>query len=147
MGLDFGVEQVPDATTLLHSRHLLEKHELGKALFESQNQIFDEQDWIMRGGSIVDAVNLAGVKRSHAILPVLRDADEQRVTQACASVAATARDAAITLLALTTCLRGCDIIGLRLSNIDWRGQTIGIVQQMGMALSGSRSHRLWTPSG
>ena len=27
MGLDFAVEQVPDATTLLHFRHLLEKHQ------------------------------------------------------------------------------------------------------------------------
>lgn len=51
---------------------------------------------------LVDAVNLAGVKRTHAILPVLSDEDEQRVVQACASVAVGARDAAITLLALTT---------------------------------------------
>ena len=78
---------------------------------------------------LVDAVNLAGVKRSHAILPVLSDEDEQGVVQACASKAVSARDAAITLLALTTGLRACDIIGLRLGNIDWRGATIGIVQQ------------------
>lgn len=50
MGLDFAVEQVPDATTLLHFRHLLEEHRLGEKLFESQNQIFEEQGWIMRGG-------------------------------------------------------------------------------------------------
>ena len=37
--------------------------------------------------------------------------------------------AAITLLALTTGLRACDIVNLRLADIDWRGQTIGIVQQ------------------
>jgi IS5 family transposase len=59
MGLDFTVEQVPDATTLLHFRHLLENHQLGKKLFEAQNQIFDEQGWIMRGGSIVDATIIA----------------------------------------------------------------------------------------
>jgi transposase, IS5 family len=59
MGLDFGVEQVPDATTLLHFRHLLEKHKLGEKLFASQNEIFDEQGWIMRGGSIVDATIIA----------------------------------------------------------------------------------------
>jgi integrase len=78
---------------------------------------------------LVDAVNLAGVRRSHAILPVLSDEDERLVVQACASDAVSPRDAAITLLALTTGLRACDIIGLRLSNIDWRGATIGIVQQ------------------
>jgi IS5 family transposase len=59
MGLDFAVEQVPDATTLLHFRHLLEKHRLGERLFQAQNQIFDEQGWIMRGGSIVDATIIA----------------------------------------------------------------------------------------
>jgi IS5 family transposase len=59
MGLDFAVEQVPDATTLLHFRHLLEKHRLGEKLFQAQNQIFDEQGWMMRGGSIVDATIIA----------------------------------------------------------------------------------------
>jgi IS5 family transposase len=59
MGLDFAVEQVPDATTLLHFRHLLEKHQLGEKLFASQNEIFEAQGWIMRGGSIVDATIIA----------------------------------------------------------------------------------------
>ncbi len=59
MGLDFSVEQVPDATTLLHFRHLLEKHSLGEKLFQAQNEIFEEQGWIMRGGSIVDATIIA----------------------------------------------------------------------------------------
>ena len=40
-----------------------------------------------------------------------------------------ARDAAITLLALTTGLRACDLVALRLVDIDWRAGTIGIVQQ------------------
>jgi len=59
MGLDFAVEQVPDATTLLHFRHLLEEHKLGEKLFESQNEIFEHEGWIMRGGSIVDATIIA----------------------------------------------------------------------------------------
>jgi integrase len=78
---------------------------------------------------LVDAANLADVKRSHAIISVLRDEDERQVVRACASGAVGARDAAITLLALTTGLRACDIVGLRLGDIDWRGSTIGIVQQ------------------
>ena len=74
-----------------------------------------------RGRSdLVDAAGLAGVRRSHAILPVLSDDDEQLVMQACASGVVSARDAAITLLALTTGLRACDIIALRLADIDWR---------------------------
>lgn len=59
LGLDFAVEQVPDATTLLHFRHLLEQHQLGEQLFASQNEIFEAQGWIMRGGSIVDATIIA----------------------------------------------------------------------------------------
>jgi transposase, IS5 family len=59
MGLDFGVEQVPDATTLLHFRHLLEEHKLGEKLLEAQNEIFKREGWIMNGGSIVDATIIA----------------------------------------------------------------------------------------
>jgi IS5 family transposase len=59
MRLDFAVEQAPDATTLLHFRHLLEKRELGKALFEAQNRLFEENGWVMRGGSVVDATLIA----------------------------------------------------------------------------------------
>ncbi|MGI8882205.1 MAG: IS5 family transposase [Jatrophihabitans sp.] len=59
LALDFAVEQVPDATTLLHFRHLLEKHQLGEKLFQAQSQIFAEEGWIMRGGSIVDATIIA----------------------------------------------------------------------------------------
>lgn len=59
MRLDFAVEQVPDATTLLHFRHLLEQHDLGQRLLVAQNEIFQEQGWIMRGGSIVDATIIA----------------------------------------------------------------------------------------
>jgi site-specific recombinase XerD len=80
-------------------------------------------------GDLVDAVNLIGIKRPHKILPVLCDHDEDLVVKGCMSEAVSARDAALTLLALTTGLRACDIIALKLADIDWRGQTIGIVQQ------------------
>ena len=71
---------------------------------------------------LVDAVNLAGVKRSHPIVPVLGDDDQRLVVTACASGMVCARDAAITLLALSTGLRACDIVGLRLGDVDWRGR-------------------------
>jgi integrase len=78
---------------------------------------------------LVSALNLVGVKRFHAIVPTLDDADERLVVHACASGVISARDAAITLLALSTGLRACDIVALRLGDVDWRGLTIGIVQQ------------------
>ena len=78
---------------------------------------------------LVNALNLAGIKRFHAIVPVLGDGDEELVVRACASGVVSARDAAITLLALSTGLRACDIVALRMGDVDWRGHTIGIVQQ------------------
>jgi integrase len=60
---------------------------------------------------------------------VLSDDDEDLVVPACTSGPVSARDAAITLPALTTGLRACGIVALRRADIDRRGQTIGIVQQ------------------
>lgn len=78
---------------------------------------------------LIDAAGMAGAKRSHAILPVLSDDHERLVMRACALGTVSARDAAITLLGLTTGLRACDIVNLRLGDIDWRAQTAEIVQQ------------------
>ena len=78
---------------------------------------------------LVDALGLAGIKRPHEIIPALSDDDEELVVAACASGVVSAREAAITLLALTTRFRACDIVGLRKRDIDWRGRTIGVVQQ------------------
>lgn len=59
MRLDFGTQQVPDATTLLHFRHLLEKHRLGEAMFAVLNAKLEADGLVMRGGSIVDATIIA----------------------------------------------------------------------------------------
>ena len=55
MGLDFITETVPDATTLLKFRHLLEEHEIGKVIFDDIKKALDEAGLIMHGGTIVDA--------------------------------------------------------------------------------------------
>ena len=55
VGINFMTEQVPDATTLLHFRHLLEAHHLGKAMFGAIKRLMDETGHIMHGGTIVDA--------------------------------------------------------------------------------------------
>ena len=59
MGVDFATRQVPDATTLLHFRHLLEEHQLGEAMFTALNARLDADGLVMRGGSIVDATIIA----------------------------------------------------------------------------------------
>ncbi len=78
---------------------------------------------------LVAAVSLAGVRRSRPIIEVLGDADQELVIRACAAGRVSARNAAITLLAVTTGLRACDIIALRLADAGWRGATIGIIQR------------------
>lgn len=78
---------------------------------------------------LVEAVGLAGTRRFHRIHPRLDDADVVRVVHACIGPRVTARDGALTLLCLTTGLRACDLVALRLGDIDWRTATLGIVQR------------------
>ena len=48
-------EALPDETTILNFRHLLERHELGKGLFEEINRHLEAQGLRLREGTIVDA--------------------------------------------------------------------------------------------
>ncbi|SFU87318.1 IS5 family transposase, partial [Halomonas korlensis] len=59
VGIDLAVESVPDATTLLRFRHLLEKHALTQRIFEEINAHLAEQGLFMREGTIVDATIVA----------------------------------------------------------------------------------------
>ena len=58
-GIDLGRDPVPDATTLLHFRHLLEAHGLAKAIFEEVGGHLEEKKLSMREGTIVDATIIA----------------------------------------------------------------------------------------
>jgi len=58
-GIDLAVEAVPDATTLLHFRHWLERHELTRVLFDEIGAMLEERGLLMRQGTIVDATILA----------------------------------------------------------------------------------------
>ena len=59
IGIDLAIESVPDATTLLRFRHLLEKHALTQRIFEEINASLAEQGLFMREGTIVDATIVA----------------------------------------------------------------------------------------
>lgn len=78
---------------------------------------------------LLDALALARARRHHKIVPLLDSGVERKVVDACQQGLVSARGAAIVLLSLLTGLRACDIRGLQLADIDWRGGTIGIVQQ------------------
>jgi transposase, IS5 family len=53
------VDGVPDATTVLHFRHWLERHELTKGLFDEIAAMLEERGLLMRQGTIVDATIIA----------------------------------------------------------------------------------------
>lgn len=59
MKINFLEDQVPDATTLLKFRHLLEKHDLAEKIFNAVTQLLEERGVMMRGGTIVDATIIA----------------------------------------------------------------------------------------
>jgi IS5 family transposase len=53
--IDLSGDVVPDATTLLKFRHLLERHDLTKAIFAEVNALLTERGLLLREGSLVDA--------------------------------------------------------------------------------------------
>ena len=55
VGIDLGRERVPDGTTLLRFRRLLEKHDLGAALFARVGAVLQANGMKVGSGTIVDA--------------------------------------------------------------------------------------------
>jgi IS5 family transposase len=55
VGVDLSVESAPDATTLLKFRHLLERHELTRKIFEEVGALLREKQLLMREGTMIDA--------------------------------------------------------------------------------------------
>ena len=58
-GLELGHDAIPDETTILNFRHLLEHHELTEALFAEVTVYLEERSLLMRGGTIMDATLIA----------------------------------------------------------------------------------------
>jgi IS5 family transposase len=57
--IDLSAEGVPDATTLLNFRHLLETHDLCKGLFSAINADLTARGLLLREGTLVDATLIA----------------------------------------------------------------------------------------
>jgi transposase, IS5 family len=70
-GIDLSVEQVPDATTLLKFRRLLEKHDLTKGILQEVNAHLSERNLLMREGTLIDATIIAAP-------PSTKNAQKQR---------------------------------------------------------------------
>jgi IS5 family transposase len=59
VGIDLGREPVPDETTILNFRHLLERHDLARELFERVNAYLASRGLQVKGGTILDATIIA----------------------------------------------------------------------------------------
>jgi IS5 family transposase len=59
VGVELGDEVVPDETTILRFRHLLEQHGLTQAIFVSISGLLEERRLLLRSGTIVDATIIA----------------------------------------------------------------------------------------
>jgi len=55
VGLDVGDDAFPDETTILHFRHLLERHQLTEQLFDAVRGLLATKGLLLTSGTIVDA--------------------------------------------------------------------------------------------
>lgn len=55
VGVELGEDRVPDETTILRFRHLLERHELTEAIFGQIRSLLEEKQLLLKSGTIVDA--------------------------------------------------------------------------------------------
>ena len=59
VGVELGADVVPDETTILRFRHLLETHHLTEAIFEAVKGLLEEKRLLLQSGTIVDATIIA----------------------------------------------------------------------------------------
>ena len=55
VGVELGEEAIPDESTILRFRHLLEKHQLTEGIFEEIKSLLEEKRLMLKTGTIVDA--------------------------------------------------------------------------------------------
>lgn len=78
---------------------------------------------------LVACLGLVPSARSRKVFEVLDDGVEERLVAACREGSlVSARDAAMTLIALTTGLRAGDILDIRLGDVDWGSSVLAVRQ-------------------
>ena len=58
-GLDAGISRLPDESTILRFRHLLETHDLAQSLLDTVNAVLTDKGLLLKTGTIVDATLIA----------------------------------------------------------------------------------------
>lgn len=59
LAIDLMTDRVPDETTILNFRHLLERNNLAKILFEEINKYLEEENLLLKEGTAIDATLIA----------------------------------------------------------------------------------------
>ncbi len=55
VGLELGADAIPDETTILHFRHLLERHQLTEVMFDRVRGLLEARGLLLKSGTVVDA--------------------------------------------------------------------------------------------
>jgi IS5 family transposase len=77
-GIELISDRIPDETTILTFRHLLEKHGLGEQIFDTVKALLAARGVTMRQGTIVDATLIAAPPTCTTSLPSLSCCMEKR---------------------------------------------------------------------
>lgn len=56
VGIELGEDRVPDESSILCFQHLLEEHDLTRAIFAEIGSLLDEKVLLLKQGTIVDAI-------------------------------------------------------------------------------------------
>ena len=76
------------------------------------------------------SASIAGIhaQRAKRIIPVLTDDEQQSIKNLIESGEISLRDSAIVIMGLTIGIRACDLIRLKLTDIDWSNETLSFLQ-------------------
>jgi IS5 family transposase len=58
VGVELGEDAIPDETTILHFRHLLERHRLTEQMFDLVRRLLEQRGLLLKSGTVVDATIL-----------------------------------------------------------------------------------------
>jgi len=70
-GIELAEDAIPDESTILPFRHLLEEHRLSEAIFAEVRGLLDERQLLLKAGTIVDETIIAAP-------PSIKNADKAR---------------------------------------------------------------------
>lgn len=114
----FSVEALTASVVLDYVKHSKSERQRG-ILCELRNicRYLERKDLLM-------ALSGIHAPRHHRIIPVLESEEQERIKAVMDDDKTPLRDYAMILLGLSTGIRACDIIKLRLTDVDWRNDTI-----------------------